>query len=493
MPRSDIGWQPPLHELGPSQAVALIVGFPPVRVGRGRRRTARVVAAAVLGVVLGGVVQLGSQAPVRADSPYFAGSGIVSNGDAVSAGGFSGTTLDSPLEAMASTHDGGGYWAAAANGGVFAFGDAGFFGSMGGRPLYAPVVGMAATHDSKGYWLVAMDGGIFAFGDAIFHGSMGGIPLSQPVVGMAVTPDGGGYWLVAADGGIFAFGDAGFYGSMGGTTLQAPISGMAATPDGKGYWLVGSDGGVFAFGDAGFYGSAVGQKINTWVTGIAPTHDGKGYWLAAATAGVLPYGDATFYGPSPNEPPFSPTVAIAATPDSEGYWLLQPDDMAISFGPGPAPGPDFPGGRQIVASAASQIGPDPDTGQGPYCNPYGPCEEWCALFATWAWQTAGYGIPRYGFVGDIYNWAAAHGQDLPPSAPPEPGDAVLFGTGPQSTATSVHTGIVADVWPDGAVVTVEGDSGPEPDGQMAVTTDGPFLPTDAGYELGMPVYAIARP
>jgi len=51
---------------------------------------------------------------------------------------------------------------------------------------------------------------------------------------------------------------------------------------------------------------------------------------------------------------------------------------------------------------------------------------------------------------------------LPPSATPVPGDAVLYGTSPYSTATSVHTGIVAQVWPDGAVVTIEGDAGPAP-------------------------------
>jgi hypothetical protein len=455
-----------------------------VRAGRG----AVLVAAAALASV---TVQLGAGVPARAAAPYFAGTGIVPNGDAASVGSFSGMTLDAPPEAMAPTPDGRGYWVAAADGGVFAFGDAGFYGSMGGRALYAPVVAMAASPDGGGYWLAAMDGGVFAFGDARFYGSTGGLALAQPVVAMAPTPDGRGYWLAAADGGVFAFGDAGFYGSMGGRALAAPVVAMAPTPDGRGYWLVGSDGGVFAFGDAGFYGSAAGQDIGTWVVGIAPTHDAKGYWLAAATAGVLTFGDARFYGPSPNLPPFAPTDAIAPTPDGEGYWLVQPDDTAISFAS--ASGPDFPGGRQIVQAAASRIGPDPVASQGAYCNPYGPCEPWCALFATWAWESAGYAIPRYSFVGDIYDWAASNGQVLAPDAPAEPGDAVLFGTGPQSVATSVHTGIVADVWPDGAVITVEGDSGPEPDGQLAVTTDGPFLPADAGYELGMPVYALARP
>ena len=276
---------------------------------------------------------------------------------------------------------------------------------------------------------------------------------------------------------------------MGGQSLAAPISAMAATPDGRGYWLVGSDGGVFAFGDAHYFGSAANQNIGTWVTGIAPTKDGLGYWLIAATAGVLSYGDAVFYGPTPNEPPFSPTAAIAATPTGKGYWLLQPDAVATTF----AGAGGTAQGQQVAEGAAGQVGPDPDVAQGPYCNPYGPCEEWCSMFATWAWNQVGIPIPRYAFTGDVYNWAAARGEALPAGAAPAVGDGVMFGTGPQNSATSVHMGIVTETWPDGAVITVEGDSGPEPDGQMVVSIDGPFLPTDANAEIGMPVYALVRP
>ena len=40
---------------------------------------------------------------------------------------------------------------------------------------------------------------------------------------------------------------------------------------------------------------------------------------------------------------------------------------------------------------------------------------------------------------------------------PQPGDAVLFGTGPWTVDTSLHTGIVEAVYP-GFLVTIEGDS-----------------------------------
>jgi hypothetical protein len=227
------------------------------------------------------------------------------------------------------------------------------------------------------------------------------------------------------------------------------------------------------------------------VLGMATTSDGKGYWLVAATAGLLTYGDAVSYGPSPNTPPFSPTSAIARTPDGKGYWLLQPDDVSTSFVDVEDPGSSL--GRAVVAAAASQVGPDPNASQGSFCNPYGPCEEWCALFATWAWEQAGIAVPRYAFTGDIYEWAAKRGATLPSSAHPEPGDDILFGTGPQSVSTSLHVGIVAEAWPDGAVVTIEGDSGPEPAGRDAVTMDGPYLVTQAASEVGRPVYAIAHP
>ncbi len=265
---------------------------------------------------------------------------------------------------------------------------------------------------------------------------------------------------------------------------------MAATADGKGYWLVASDGGVFTFGDAAFHGSAANERIGTSVTGIAPTADGNGYWLVAATSAVLTFGDAVSYGPSPNNPPFPPTAAIAATPDGKGYWLLEPDSISTSFS-SPYDPANGAGGLAAVQIAAGQIGPVPDTGA--FCNPYGPCEEWCALFATWVWNQIGVGIPRYGFVGSIYDWAAGQRLVQGASTTPAPGDIVLYGTGPQNTTTSPHTAVVAEVWPDGAITTVDGDSGPEPNGHFAVTFNGPFLPADSQSYNGMPIYAFARP
>jgi len=371
---------------------------------------------------------------------------------------------------------------------VFSYGDAPFYGSTGAIHLSAPVVAMAPAPNDSGYWLAAMDGGVFSFGSAQFYGSMGATKLNQPVVGMAATPDGKGYWLVAADGGIFTFGDAQFYGSLGGVSLNAAVVGMAPTPDGKGYWLVAADGGVFTFGDAQFYGSLGSQDIPASIAGMAATPDGDGYWLVGTDGSVYSFGDATSYGSTASNKPLSPVAAIAATPDGKGYWLLEPDDFSYSFADPPPY--DLGPSSSIVETASSQVQGDPDAGQGAFCNPYGPCEAWCALFATWVWRQVGISIPSYAFVGDIYDWAADNTVVLSPGQLPAPGDAILYGTGPQTVGTAVHTGIVVMVWPDGAVVTVEGDAGPAPTGQLAVVVNGPFLPVDSMPYNGFGVFGF---
>jgi hypothetical protein len=270
---------------------------------------------------------------------------------------------------------------------------------------------------------------------------------------MAPAARGTGYWLVAADGGIFAFGDAPFYGSTGGIVLNNPVVGMVATPHNRGYLLVSTDGGIFGFGSVNYHGSLGGG-----------------------------------YGDNPADVP--PVAGIALTPDAKGYWLLEPDGWSYSFSNPPSPSPSTTSAA-IVSVANTQV--NSDQVRGSFCNPYGPCEEWCALFATWVWEEAGVPIPEYPFTGNIYDWAAAHTGVLPPNAVPLPGDAVLYGTGPSSTATSVHVGLVVQVWPDGAVVTVEGDAGPAASGSLAVVINGPYLPSQSVSYNGVPIYAFAQP
>ncbi len=343
-------------------------------------------------------------------------------------------------------------------GGVIGFGDAQALATVPPTtPLNSVMVAIAAVPGSasstgQGYWLAAADGGVFTAGDAGFYGSLGSLPLVGPVVAIAPTPDGRGYWLVAADGGIFSFGDAQFYGSMGGQALADPVVAMAATHDGGGYVEVLSNGVVYTFGDARPFGSLAGG-----------------------------------YGGNPADIP--PISGVALTPDDGGYWLLEPDGWNYRFvNPSSATSPT---GAAITSIADTQVRNDPVAGY--FCNPYGPCEAWCSLFATWVWRQAGVPIPSYAFTGDMYYWAQSHTTVLPPTAAPVAGDAVLFGTGPSSVATSLHVGLVAQRWPDGAIVDVEGDSGPAPNGSLAVTINGPYLPSESAAVNGMPIYAYAVP
>jgi hypothetical protein len=341
---------------------------------------------------------------------------------------------------------------------------------------------MAATPDGRGYWLLSSDGGVFSFGDARYYGSRGEMAHDVAMVGIAPTPDGKGYWLVDDNGGVFAFGDAGYYGSLGRTNLHSnPVVAIAPTPDGRGYWLVQGGGEVHPYGDAPHLGAMRGHPP---VDGIAVAPGGKGYWLVCDNGEVDAFGDARYLGGDNHAVPRPPIAGIVADPAGPGYWLLDAEDFPVSL--------DHPDAQShLVAIATSQLGPS--KGGGHFCNPYGPCEEWCALFATWVWEKGGVPVPRFAFVGSVFDWAAAHTRVLPVKARPRPGDLVFYGTGPQNAASSPHMGVVAQVWPDGWIDTVEGDAGPGPGGWTSVLVNGPFPPLQSFIFNGMPIYAYAVP
>ena len=169
-------------------------------------------------------------------------------------------------------------------------------------------------------------------------------------------------------------------------------------------------------------------------------------------------------------------------------------------------------GNEIVRIARSQLGTG-ETPPGSNCNPYGPCVEWCSLFVAWVWKRAGVPLEgsaaTYAYSGSIYKWAEAHeggpfavtapgdpplsapeangARALPPTATPAPGDAVLFGSGPEY-GESAHVGIVERVFGGGQITTIDGNFG------NVVARSGPFLPSQA-VEYGMPgpVYGFAHP
>jgi hypothetical protein len=166
--------------------------------------------------------------------------------------------------------------------------------------------------------------------------------------------------------------------------------------------------------------------------------------------------------------------------------------------------------NEIVHIAESQLGTT-ESPLGSNCNPYGPCVEWCSLFVAWVWEKAGVplkgGTAPYAYSGSIYEWAQAHeaglpGQTapgeppfssagpngaraLPPSATPAPGDAVLYGSGPTE---SDHIGIVERVFPNGEIITIDGNFGDR------VARSGPFLPSQAtGAGMPAPIFGYAQP
>ncbi|HSS41641.1 MAG TPA: CHAP domain-containing protein [Solirubrobacterales bacterium] len=167
-------------------------------------------------------------------------------------------------------------------------------------------------------------------------------------------------------------------------------------------------------------------------------------------------------------------------------------------------------GSEIVRIAESQLG-TAESPPGSNCNPFGPCEQWCSLFVAWVWEKAGVplrgGTAPYAYSGTIYEWAKAHeggpfavaapgdpplstpeangARVLPPSATPAPGDAVLYGSGPQA---SDHIGIVERVFPGGQITTIDGNFGDR------VARSGPFLPSEA-TRYGMPasIFGYAQP
>jgi hypothetical protein len=436
----------------------------------------------------------GARPPARALGPAvlarYSDPGVLSLGQAPFEGSPTATTLDSPAVALVSTPDGLGYWIATAGGGVLAYGDAKGHGTALGAHLAAPVVAMARTADGGGYWLLTAAGGVRAFGDARKLGSWPVLPVVSPDVDLVATPDGLGYWILNSAGGLRAFGDAVDYGDPAPLHPTSRVVAMAATVDGAGYWIVTSVGHIYPYGDAApLHISARGRYFTQAVTGIATAPSGTGFWLAGQNGQVQSYGQATpYFGSNASASPVQPIAAITAAPDGLGYWLLEPDAFPTAF-TSPISGGAL--GARIVSAASSQIRGDPDPGL--FCNPYGPCEPWCALFATWAWRQAGVQIPSYAFVGDMYDWSAQYVRVLRGDARPYPGDAVLYGTGPQDVSTSVHVGIVAQVWKDGFIDTVEGDAGPASSGHFNVVINGPYLPSRTLAENGMPIYGYAVP
>ena len=113
--------------------------------------------------------------------------------------------------------------------------------------------------------------------------------------------------------------------------------------------------------------------------------------------------------------------------------------------------------KKVLDRARSQLGYHEGPGN---TNKYGPTGPWCANFTTWVWQKSGVDIGILPFTGDVYGWGRDHGLAYGKNNLDQarPGDVLLFGTGPESTSTSKHIGIVESVHGD-RVTLIEGNSG----------------------------------
>src|SRR5436305_4972931 len=125
---------------------------------------------------------------------------------------------------------------------------------------------------------------------------------------------------------------------------------------------------------------------------------------------------------------------------------------------------------RIVAIARSQLGQG-EHPPGSNCTKFGPCEEWCADFATWVWRQAGVaGIGRIAWVPNLPAWGRSRGRWKPGyNNDPQPGDMVIF--------SGLHVGLVERVTA-GTVTIIAGNTSTN-----NVARRGPASPA-RGYAMG---------
>jgi hypothetical protein len=227
--------------------------------------------------------------------------------------------------------------------------------------------------------------------------------------------------------------------------------------------------------------SVVAEKLDVGEGGPPvgdPSHqrDIDLWWQTAQALGVDPTGSGQWSGLVTVQLVNLPTTTLASSAGA--------NPTATSSCSATTTATASASGSTIVQIAQGQLGTRETANN---CNPYGPCEAWCSLFLTWVWEHAGINIPRLGYSGDVYKWGQAHSQVLPPTATPAPGDAVEFGTGPNS-GESEHVGIVEQVFPNGEITMISGNWGNE------VGRAQPFQPAQAASS-GMPgpIYGYVVP
>jgi hypothetical protein len=163
---------------------------------------------------------------------------------------------------------------------------------------------------------------------------------------------------------------------------------------------------------------------------------------------------------------------ITLLPGSENQTGYVPSATATAAAACADPGlGDTQIGARIVRIAQSQLGVS-ESPPGSNCTPYGPCDQWCAMFTTWVWARAGLPAARQTsnyFVPTLNQWARAHGLFRAAGSQPSPGDMALW---------PGHVAIVEKVLPDGQITTINPNGA---DGR--VSRRGPAQPSN-GTALG---------
>jgi hypothetical protein len=124
----------------------------------------------------------------------------------------------------------------------------------------------------------------------------------------------------------------------------------------------------------------------------------------------------------------------------------------------PPPSPPVPVSgdlrTRIVGVAQSQLG-QRENPAGSNCTKFGPCEAWCADFATWVWRQAGVSsVGRIAWVPALVQWGKQHGTwKAGADNNPRPGDLVIF--------SGLHVGIVETVRSSGVITIIAGNTGTE--------------------------------
>jgi len=157
-----------------------------------------------------------------------------------------------------------------------------------------------------------------------------------------------------------------------------------------------------------------------------------------------------------------------------------------------------PLGRRIGTIARSHLGAGASI---PGFEPPSVGYAWCAWFATNVWRKAGVPIPLSAASFWPYIWAEPRGLlfkrvgQPPQGGTPPAGAALMYGSGPASTATSEHLNLVDEVLPDGTFMVTGGNQD-----TSRVTRYGPcrLSRTDPAFLRGpgcdaRPIYGIASP